>query len=315
MRRAWFALLILLPAFSGCSDDGPASSDDGGTDGDGAAAPPALEAPTWAVGDWWTYQTTSGTATWVVTEGASGHWTLDIDNEEFAFFEAMHDDFSIGQWTQNTYMAVEKSGGHAQFWSFPLEDMKAWSMTLHDETYDVVAHRLSDTRYHIMASQDDIARLQWTYDADIRWFKDVQWLDDDGTVTWQADNSAKGTNHTGEYVRYTLDEMVAWSDLSEPAATDTFTVAEGTTDLWLAYHIVCPDAQAGEYVLVFQPPPETTQGPSTIDGECAQPAFNTVVLVGGPAAGDWTIAGTWPSDVEVGVFVQVLARTLETASL
>ena len=98
--RVTVLLLVVAAGLAGCADKGSheASHDDeGGASGMGAHgqhdAATHILAPTWEVGQWWTFSSDQATApfTHVVSADKGDDWLLDTDSPDIAFFDARFD--------------------------------------------------------------------------------------------------------------------------------------------------------------------------------------------------------------------------------
>lgn len=240
-------VVVLLLAFplAGCSDAGPAEEDPDGRNGD--AAPAAVEAPAWAVGDWWMYDlSTVGAVTFVVTGDAGDAWTVDVDHADMAFWHAAFGQISTVGSIGKKHLDGSQEHGAVHFLDFPLQDNKTWGLTWDGIDFQATT-RLDGERAHVTATADDGRVRTYTYDASVGWFRSMEARDANGTVEFAATFQRGGHGHTGEVVRWTVHDVHAFHMANGETLFEEFTVPDDATDVWYGVEAYChPDGLEGD---------------------------------------------------------------------
>lgn len=298
MQRALMLSLIVLLA--GCTS----ADNEGPTAGDKAAdavddAPVSLDRPTWAVGDWWTFTGSDGTArTWIVTDAADGY-VVDIDADDFAFTDAALSDIStIGKISLD--LDGVQDGKPVTFFDWPLTDGKTWSLEWDGMPFIATA-TVTEDRADIEAVSGGVVR-NYSFDNKTGWFSTVESYAN-GTLQWGMTQTASGTGYSGTYLRYAIhgrDAVTLDGNLRNTGGV--LIVPAETTDIWYSYNLVC---STGQIQYALQPPAPTTEG-LIISSACPIDLATTGTLA--PLEGSWR---SGLSATGVSGTIDVVARTLE----
>lgn len=250
------AVLSLAAMLAGCmgGEDAPDAETDGevpGDDGEAAAEEALLEAPSWEVGDWWTWSTDQqGEVTLVVTGEDGGDWVVDTTNEDVAFFHARFPVSYLGE-IRKADLAGSQPDARVAFFEWPLEANETWTTTWDGVEREITVDRIEDGTAHLTARQDDRVAVEYTYDAARGSFGELVFLDANGTTTFAMQPRTSGSSFDEPVVRWQLEQAIDEEGTfgAEPVSWGTsFDVDEEVTDLWLDLAIDCP---SGTYQFGF----------------------------------------------------------------
>lgn len=320
MRRAVLACLVLLAPTVGClgADEGPpsGSTSDGTRDGNASAG---IEAPTWSIGDHWTYRTGDGAEqTWAVTGETADAWIVDTDSREAAFFDARFDVSFFGE-RGKTDIAGSQAGQDVRFFDWPLEANKSWTTTWDGAEREITVDRVEDGTAYLTARQDGRVAVEYTYEEAAGHFGHYRFLDENGTEIFSAELTASGADYQGTLVRWQLDEAVneAGTFDAQPASFGFgFAVPENATDLWLAFTVDCPGQ--GGYDLGFGPSGDAQAEGSSYGASDVCPAEAAVegVVVEEPTPGEYRGGFTASSAGAEGSYsITLFVRTLQEVAV
>lgn len=262
------AALLATAALAGCAQsgaDGEAPDAAEGAQGGGGlvdAAPldaaSVVQAPTWAVGQWWEWQATFGTevasTTFCSIVVDAGTRLLATEKTDQAKHEAAFGHPLLG--ALGPQLQMTGFGGEWDLLDFPLQDGKTWTATLPNIAWDTqpddgVQAAMTATfdaalpGYRITGTAEGAGTiLQATYLPSTGWFGQIDFYDTDpGQEGLEVGYTAvtAGLNYTGPYFLDTatlLAEFVDGSGLDapppegqpfvEPHPEETFTMAAGT---------------------------------------------------------------------------------------
>jgi hypothetical protein len=241
-RRALLAALTVL-LLSGCAGkDAPAQAapaeaaaglDAVTTDAGGRVS---LDAPTWAVGQWWEWETSFGTATRddtfcsIVLGLQGGSYAVATEKagmakEEAAFTHPLLGTVGAGDLAMDGWGEAPWS-----LLSFPLTDGKTWTATMPNIAWDIVDGETVDlamgARIPAPAAGElpvaliegrvgDALLVTATYDPATGWFRDLRFFDTDaGEEGLEVGFHAKsaGLNYTGPIFQATAAPLLDWFD-------------------------------------------------------------------------------------------------------
>ncbi|MHB8634780.1 MAG: hypothetical protein ACYDBQ_12600, partial [Thermoplasmatota archaeon] len=239
------------------------------------AAP--LSVPIWQVGDWWNY-TVSGARQGSMTlavEGATGtDWKVGTDSPDEAFLDARTDVSFLGA-IRKSDLAGSQGATRVAYFQWPLADNATWTTTWDQAVRVIVAHRLNATEYQFFANDSNGTRYaSYVYDASAGWWRNLVFYDSGGAPRITFSLASHGHGYRGLVATWALSTLYQGNGTNGSFDSQSVTVANGTTMLWLTYHLAC--AQGGGY-LVRLSPLGSTSGYQA-DGNC------TKVDVDAPAA-------------------------------
>lgn len=317
MNGGLVGLVVLLLLLAGCADEAPAD-DVAIAPGDAGDAPgldvlSGAVAPAWDVGDFWMYDTNFGTTnTLVVTAKDGSSYTTDTDSEDTAFYHAREEISTIGT-IRASDLAGEQDGQKVQYFDFPLEHDKRWPATLDGEAYEVVAHEMNDGTWHMLMQQDGTTRVEYGYDAEVKWFTFIQYNDENGEMGYRMDLSASGEDFAGEIVRIGLDAMIDFSsdgpdavlvDVPTPTADDVYLMANMTCTTAVQQFAVGPVSSAPSLVT------QTESQGMAFQNQCPTGVEWAGVVAEAPYEENWAYTYQAP-DAEAHLDFVLYGRTIE----
>lgn len=277
-------MLIVVVLLAGCTSEPDLPDVD-------APIPVAdvIEAPTWNVGDWWTFALGPDLVTWVVSEANGDHYVLDVDDPDWAFQHAAFAQIStIGPIGKANLEGTQEHGAVALF-QFPLELGKTWAATWDNATWDVTVAGVADGVAVMEATTGDLTRT-YTYDNQTKWLGRMQETDGNGTVTFAAEIHRSGSGYTGTYYRWEVHGDHAYTSGFGDVSMRSFSVPADATDVWGWYRISCdPGGLEGENgfgILEAHPQDDSNAGISE-HVTCPVTIEETVVL--DPHPGEWGV--------------------------
>lgn len=312
VMRAWFPLVILLvlAPLAGCvGSDAPSEADP--TSPSATQAPSeasqGLTAPTWRLGDHWTYQSNpSGEVTFVVTGETSSGWILDTTSREVAFLDARSDVSFLGERDKAT-LAGSQNGTEVAYFDWPLVEGKSWTTTWDGVEREITVDRVEDQTARLTARQGDRLAVEYTYDADAKTMASFTFYDANGTETASAELRSTGENFTGTTVRWELATIVDREETFGAAPDswgDSFEMPPNATDLWLSETVRCPSG-----VFAFGVSHNDTGYGDT--ATCPHEADVAGPIVEDPEPGEWSYGLTATSPQGEGAYdITLIVRTL-----
>lgn len=311
-------LVVLAVAMAGCISGDQADDEAVSTTGSTSSAPGAtiddqsLEAPTWQVGDWWTWQSDQlGEYSYVVTGQEGGDWLVDTDSEQIAFFDAQTDISFLGT-VRKSDLAGSQNETRVQYFDWPLEEGKTWSTTWDGVQRTITVTDVSDGTATLEAREGDRLAVSYVYDASTGWFGETTFHGPDGEPAFTTEPMDSGSDFTGEPIRWRFDVQLTGSGSLQPAASDPFAfeVPENATDIWLSLQVECP---TGTFSIGFSS--EQGQGWG-VNEACPYNQTMAGPVVEAPAPGAWDGGVIATSPVEQGSYnYRLIVRTLETVSI
>lgn len=307
-------ILLLVPLLSGCVDDAndpPADPTVGPSDDDPRIVS-EVTAPTWRVGDYWTYKPTEGDdATLVVVRETDQDWHIGTDSEDLSFFHAREEVSNLGA-QRKSDLAGSQGSDRVVYFQWPLTDGANWTTTWDGVQRQVTATDNGDRTWTFEAREGDVLAVRYEYDPDARWFTKLDFLAPDGSVAFGWTLQESGNNWTGEVLQWELETVLAFS---EPNA-DTynvppkqFEVAEAVTDVWISLQVGCT---TGVIIGGVHPADEPAGGRRWSEG-CTSPFHLEASL--GDKVGTWVADFTWKGNEPAPVDAVVYKRTLERVAM
>lgn len=320
------SILVAAAVLGGCvgdqapSDAGPTAgnaTDDGtvGDDAPGEVDLDRVEAPTWEMLDWFTFEAsgdwTTNTEYDVIVHSTGDGYVTATDTREQAVYDLFWDDPFIGGMDEELNPASPEMPETVFDW--PLTPDKTWtSQDGNGTTWEMVAHKRDSVQthagifggYHIRGESETGWTIFVTYVPGMEWFSNWMLHRPDDEMMINVDMVGMGSNYTGEmFLGESTDHLDAsWGSAEDAPGGETFTVSEDATDLRVyvslgsdpyGFALVGPEGQAGQASFAGQP----TQ----------------TVHVEDPAAGDWTVLAQ-TAGAEGGGYLRVVEMSLETMS-
>lgn len=288
--------LALLPALllAGCS--GGSQPTDGadlmqaadGTHG-GHAAGSHLLAPEWKLGDFWTLASPQGgTFTHAVSGESGGDWTMDTDDPDTAFFDALFDISFLGK-VRKADLAGSQGTTRVEFLRFPLQSNMSWSTTWDGEPMMVHVGAVADGKAQVRAMRaDGTAYAEYTYSDKARYFTRFLFYDPDGaTVGYEWSLQGSGSAFGGQLVRWSLAELFSSHGAIPSGAGElsNFQVEPGFTDIYVSAALDCTAGAVALAVGPFTGPAED-RGYSAA-GPCPLQDFSSYPLAAPVEAEQW----------------------------
>ncbi|MEK6976426.1 MAG: hypothetical protein AABY18_08815 [Candidatus Thermoplasmatota archaeon] len=307
------ATAVLVAGCSGGAGNGDAAPESGSDD----VLDGGLTLPTWAVRDWWQYGIEAGAGeespptTYVVTADAGADWFIDTDSEERAFQDARDDISRLGP-QRKSDLAGSQGDDRVEFFRWPLRAGANWTTRWDHQPVDIAVASVDGSRATLTARNATQVVYTYTYDADVRWFRQLDRHGPDGGVAFSLMLLDHGVNWTGTAVRWELETLATDGTAGNagPGALQIIpglSVSAGTTDLWLAYGIPCSQ---GAFSVTLRSDADPGQGGYDVTGQCAGSIAFSEVAVQSPSPGTWTLTfgfATTPGDGPMEY--ELLART------
>lgn len=312
------AILLTTPVLAGCLGLGGDEADEVIEPGAGAAeASPetgiSIPAPTWTIGQWWTWESPQiGTYTYVVTGEQGGDWIVDTDNADTAFFDAQSDISFLGP-VRKSDLAGSQGSDRVQFFQWPLADGATWTTRWDGLSLTITAAVPPEGPALLEGRRPDGSlHVAYTFDPQAGWFGEVAFHDENGTRRFGLTLSERGDSYVGDVLDWKLETLLDASgrgSMIDPART--VEVSAEATDLWTSYVLECPGGHGG-YLISMRPVAlEGHQQGYLANGACTdEVAFEGQAAVS-PKDGPWSIAAVWGEGADSPVFeFLLLERTL-----
>jgi hypothetical protein len=316
--RIVLALVVLVASLSGCSGGGAGGDDPegtGGTGGHGAHGEldPSTHilAPTWEVGQWWTWTAETGDGpepfSYVVSKDGGQDWILDTDSPDIAFFNAREDISFLGQMRKSD-LAGSQGSTRVEFFQFPLTQDRNWTTTWDGLSVTIRVTAVEDGVADLEARRENgTLHARYTFDSETGYFGEVTFYGPDGASTQFATAvTDSGKAFAGDLVRWELAVLYESSGPLTPGAR-SFQVGPGLTDVWANVALSC---DVGAVTLNFGPftGPAEERGFSA-NGPCPL-ALVEQFTISAPAADEaWGVQeGTTPT-TQSALDLTILART------
>ncbi len=255
----------------------------------------ALKAPTWGLGDWWTYDLPGlGQITWVVTDDQGSEWTLDINDPQMAFFHAAFGEVSTVGAISKRDLDGSQEQGPVHFFDFPLTENKTWSITWDDESWIARGHFHGDGTYRVTATSDSGAVRTYGYSPTTQWLTSMEAFDANGTLQFNSKFINSGKRYGGELVRWTVYDAASYHLDTGDAITERFRVSEDATDIWYSLTAWCDpngtEGDKGAYELDITSQSSTFQNGIFYHELCPNAIHDTGTLE--PDPGSWEVFGS-----------------------
>ncbi len=310
--RAWFPIVValLLAPLAGCvGSDGSSGADPVGPSATEAPseASEGLTAPTWRLGDHWTYRSdASGEVTFVVTGETDEAWIVDTTSREVAFLDARSEISFLGERDKET-LAGSQNGTEVEFFDWPLVEGESWTTTWDGVEREITVDRVEDGTAWMTARQGDRVAVEYTYDAEAEHMASFTFYDANGTETVSADLASTGENLTGTAVRWELATIVDREETFGAAPHSwggSFEMPTNATDLWLGETVRCPSG----FFSFGVSHNETGYGDTAT---CPYEADVAAPIIEDPEPGEWSYGLTATSPGGEGSYdITLIVRTL-----
>ncbi|HUR25230.1 MAG TPA: hypothetical protein VM327_04345 [Candidatus Thermoplasmatota archaeon] len=293
MRIPPVALLPVL-LLAGCLGAGPDAPETATSEGTASAGPHGehaagvhLLAPEWAVGDYWTMQSPQGGQFTNAVSGESGtDWTMDTDNPDTAFFDAVSDISFLGK-VRKADLAGSQGDARVEFLKFPLTAGMSWTTTWDGAPTMIHVGEVADGKAEVTAMRaDGSTYAKYTYSDEAGYFSHFAFYSPDGsTVGYEWTLQKSGSGFTGQLVRWTLAELFAASGPIPQGQSGMFTVEPGFTDIYVTAALDC---QTGAVAIAAGPPtgPAEDRG-YTAQGPCPLQDFDAYPLTAPTQQEQW----------------------------
>lgn len=320
MRVLVIAVVFVL-LLAGCAGDAPDEGaqdpdgeDEGSDQGEAGTSPVSLSPPGWSTGDWWKYDISGvGPVTYVVTENSSSTWTIDVDDDQMAFWHTALEPISTVGPISKEDLTGEQGTQNVRFFDFPLEADKAWSLTWDGIPLTATVTAVEAGAASVEAVSEEGHLRTYSYDSAVGWFGAMTALDPNGTEEFSAELMDHGSDYVGEYTRWRLHE--SYRKELRPGDLDVteITVGEDPTDIWFRFDAFCDPAGAegdqGSWHFNIHPQSNPTRGFDSNE-VCPATYFESGTMVA--ATGPWNIEATSTGGAMI---VDFIPRTRLTLTL
>lgn len=294
-----FVALLMLALLAGCAGNtDPATEEQQRAEETGIS-----EVPEWQVGDYWSYDSPIGEATYVVTEVSAGDYLVETDSQGSAYYEAKHDSAFQGL-IRKSDLAGSEDGRRVDMFDWPLEPNKRWTTTWDDEPLHMFADPMGEGQYHVMGHRqdDDQMVVEYHYTAAVGWFEYIVFYNETGEETWRLDLNDHGEGFSGTVYRYAIGATHELSATTQDSGYRTQPVEAQWNELGVTLRATCPEGGAGQVLIGLN-------GPGGEDGAPMLPAANepdhgmTHDCQAGPTGQDEFVTANPGGDWEVGFVV------------
>lgn len=324
-RPHLLGLLLVSMLLAGCTGD-DRSPNGGPSDEETRIADPGEGAPgsangflppEWDVYDWWTYDTPREKATFVATADSPSDWTVQTDNDESAFFDALSDISTIGS-LRKPDLAGQQGTTRVEYFQWPMQEDMEWTTTWDGELRTIRNERLDETRYAFTSiAADGTPHANYVYNHDIRWFESLTFYAPDGTEIFGTTFFEQGRNYTGPVITYSLDTGYSAEHAGDGAVplaisnvgTTTFTADADATDIWFSLTVSCASGSGRYTVFPGDTDPSAPLAEQGIDHTIECPTNGTTTLTVPSVPGQWGVNEVLSLDPAAEVSVNVLVRT------
>lgn len=239
---------------------GCAESPTGVDPSDGASDPApegdrGIPAPSWSLGDHWTFRPTAGEpTTFVVAEDLGFDWRMRTTDPELAFSEQagelrpQYDISTLGA-IRKADLAGSQGADRVQHFDFPLVAGKEWTTPWDGETFTVRVVEADNDTARLAGLRGDQIVYDYTYDRSVEWFREFNVLGPDGSVVFGFQDVEHGTNFTGELPSWQFEIVVDAAFDGRGFQQGNFEVTEETTDVFLDLSASCDEPGAAEYAI------------------------------------------------------------------
>lgn len=246
----WVAMTM-----AGCAEaPPPIDAGEDATD-DPAGATEGIPAPSWALGDHWTFRPTDGEpVTFVVAEDLGEDWRMRTTDAELAFSEQAAEarpDFDISTLgaIRKSDLAGSQGADRVKHFDFPLVAGKEWTTPWDGQTFDVRVVDADNDTARLEGSMEGRVVYDYTYDRSVGWFREFNVLAPDGTVVFGFVDVVRGANFTGELPSWAFEVVVDIMFDGTAMQQGWLEVTEETTDVFLDLSASCAAEGAAEYAI------------------------------------------------------------------
>ncbi len=269
------------------------------------------------VGDAWEWEAPWGIYTLVVTGETATDYIIESDGPDIAWFNEIEPVSTMGP-QRKSDLAGSQGDTRVQFFDWPLSDGKQWATQWDGNDYKLTAAAKGDGVFEIQAHQGDILRVSYTFDPEVKWFREMTFYDENGTNSQPVKLREHITGWSGAVARWTyevLDEDTITGPSTGPPKT--YTIPAEATDLHLEVDFSCTEPGAVFFALgPAEAIPSIATGAEsdgyTINRQCPDGFSEAVTISETPTEGTWGNLHAFASaDAEISY--RFLARTLVMA--
>ncbi|MDP6236472.1 MAG: hypothetical protein QF459_02935, partial [Candidatus Poseidoniia archaeon] len=192
--RSTATVIVLLLLAPGCLDTSP---------GGGASSDTAIAAPTWEVGQSWTYAVVIPEAEVVTTMvvGAIDETDYHLGSSQLIDAQrhaVLNHNPSLGR-IRIADMALYEKNVPQLLLHFPLELGSSWNFSLFGvEHFDAAVEAITEGKATVTAEATSGERLDYIYDASIGWLTSFVWSDASGSEPLRMTLVEAASGYTGE---------------------------------------------------------------------------------------------------------------------
>ncbi len=198
--------------------------------------------PAWQLGDYWEIRDPDGVRMHIIVDQNPTDWIVATNDEETAFYDARFDISLLGP-VRKSDLAGSQQENRVQYFQWPMVANTSWKTVWDDEEVEVTALGSSNNQtfaFEARRVDDGSLFATYNYDAGMRWFQQLTFLDRDGQVSFEMTWLSAGNSYTGKTVSWDLEtvyterESDGFGQIVYP-----FEVSPTATDVWWTFEAAC----------------------------------------------------------------------------
>lgn len=258
-------LLVVAMVLAGCSE---APTDPTVVTEQDIEAGSAAPLPEWTKGMYWEFQHSvdgepSDVATYVVTDVGASTYTLDVNNKQTAFFDALMDISFVGE-IRKSDLAGQQGGNAVAMFEFPLTGDKEWTTTWDGDQLNMKSSNMGPMQFHVMGhrTSDDQMVVEYHYNALKSWFEYIIFYNGTtGAESFRMSLNSHGDDFRGDVYRYTLGETRVFAATAADSGIHDVEFDAEWNELRVQYDFICNGDAQGQSFVGFNTPEKAQQNP------------------------------------------------------
>ncbi len=327
--RVLMAVLLVATALAGCSEAPEVPQEVTEQDIEvGTAAP----LPEWSVGMYWEFQHSMGgepgdVATYVVTDVGSSSYTLDVNNKQTAYYDALWDISFVGE-IRKTDLAGKQGSTPVAMFEFPLSHEKTWTTTWDGDQLTMTSMNMGPMQFHVTGKNAaGTTVVDYHYNALKSWFEYITFYNaTSGDEAFRMDLKSHGDDFSGQVYRYAVGERRAFvATAQDGQGIQEVDFAAEWNELHGTFDVFCNGDSSGQNLIGINPPEKREENPGPMLPFINEPEYGFIWdCADGPEGSSQAImpntGGTWeigllPGGSNAVVHVLIEERALETITL